>query len=129
MKYAITYENHMVFQHFGKCPAFLLIDIEDGIIVKKELLSANGSGHGALVTLIQEAGVDVLVCGGIGQGARDALAKANIALIGGASGNVDEIVEQLKKGTLQDDPNGKCNHHHEEGNHDCGNHDCGSHTH
>lgn len=106
MKYAITYENHMVFQHFGKCPAFLLVDIEDGIIVKKELLSANGSGHGALVTLIQEAGVDVLVCGGIGQGARDALAKANIALIGGASGNVDEIVEQLKKGTLQDDPNG-----------------------
>ena len=96
MKYAITYENHMVFQHFGKCPAFLLVDIEDGIIVKKELLSANGSGHGALVTLIQEAGVDVLVCGGIGQGARDALAKANIALIGGASGNVDEIVEQLK---------------------------------
>ena len=77
MKYAITYENHMVFQHFGKCPAFLLVDIEDGIIVKKELLSANGSGHGALVTLIQEAGVDVLVCGGIGQGARDALAKAN----------------------------------------------------
>ena len=60
---------------------------------------------------------------------RDALAKAHIALIGGASGNVDEIVEQLKKGTLQDDPNGKCNHHHEEGNHDCGNHDCGSHTH
>ena len=119
----------MVFQHFGKCPAFLLVDIEDGIIVKKELLSANGSGHGALVTLIQEAGVDVLVCGGIGQGARDALAKAHIALIGGASGNVDEIVEQLKKGTLQDDPNGKCNHHHEEGNHDCGNHDCGSHTH
>lgn len=103
MKYAITYENHMVFQHFGKCPAFLLVDIEDGIIVKKELLSANGSGHGALVTLIQEAGVDVLVCGGIGQGARDALAKANIALIGGASGNVDEIVEQLKKGTLQDE--------------------------
>lgn len=129
MKYAITYENHMVFQHFGKCPAFLLVDIEDGIIVKKELLSSNGSGHGALVTLIQEAGVDVLVCGGIGQGARDTLAKANIALIGGASGNVDEIVEQLKKGTLQDDPNGKCNHHHEEGNHDCANHDCGSHTH
>lgn len=61
MKYAITYENHMVFQHFGKCPAFLLVDIEDGIIVRKELLSANGSGHGALVTLIQEAGVDVLV--------------------------------------------------------------------
>ena len=44
MKYAITYENHMVFQHFGKCPAFLLVDIEDGIIVKKELFSANGSG-------------------------------------------------------------------------------------
>ncbi len=30
MKYAITYMNNMVFQHFGKCPEFLLVDIEDG---------------------------------------------------------------------------------------------------
>lgn len=43
MKYAITYENHMVFQHFGKCPAFLLVDIEDGIIVKKNFLALMGA--------------------------------------------------------------------------------------
>lgn len=65
------------------------------------MLSSNGSGHGALVTLLKEANVDMLVCGGIGQGARDALAQNSISLISGASGNVDEIIEQLIKGTFK----------------------------
>jgi dinitrogenase iron-molybdenum cofactor biosynthesis len=127
MKYAITYMNNMVFQHFGKCPEFLLVDIEDGKLVNKELLSSNGSGHGALVTLLKEANVDMLVCGGIGQGARDALAQNSISLISGASGNVDEIIEQLIKGTLKDDPSGMCNHHHDGTEHNCGEHKCSDH--
>lgn len=127
MKYAITYQHNLVFQHFGKCPTFLLVDIEDGKMLHKEILSADGSGHGALVTLLANANVDVLVCGGIGQGAKDALAIDHIQLIAGAKGNVDDLIDQLKKGVLKDDLSGACNHHHEDGQHDCGQHDCGSH--
>lgn len=127
MKYAITYENNVVFQHFGKCPTFLLVTLDNKTLINKELLSANGSGHGALVDLLHAKEVEVLVCGGIGQGARDALSSKNISLISGASGNVDEIIEQLKNGTLQDNPKGMCNHHHEDGDHDCGSHDCSNH--
>lgn len=121
MKYAIAYENKQVFQHFGKCPAFLLVDIEDGKVIQETLLDAAGSGHSALVTLLKNAKVDTLVCGGIGGGARNALAQANIALIAGASGHTDIIINKLTKGTLHDDPSGVCNHHHEDGAaHDCG---------
>ncbi|MEG0709802.1 MAG: NifB/NifX family molybdenum-iron cluster-binding protein [Longicatena sp.] len=123
MKIAITYENNQVFQHFGKCPSFLLVDIEDGKIQNKTMLQANGSGHGALGGLLAQAHVDTLVCGGIGQGARDILAQANIALISGASGNVDAVLEQVISGTLVDNPAGKCDHHHEDG-HDCVGHSC-----
>ena len=124
MKYAITCVNEEVFQHFGKCPSFLLLEMEDGIIAKRSELDANGSGHGALVTLLADAGVETLICGGIGQGARNALSEAGISLISGAKGNVEVIINALIDGTLKDDPNGQCNHHHEGGHHDCGSHGC-----
>lgn len=126
MRYAITMENNMVFQHFGKCPSFLLVDVEDGTMVSKELLLSGGSGHGALADLLAQANVNTLVCGGIGQGARDALAQKNITVIAGQQGNVDHIIDQIKANTLQDDPSGSCHHHHEDG-HDCGSHEGGCH--
>lgn len=124
MKYAITCVNEEVFQHFGKCPSFLIVDIEEGIITKRSVLNANGSGHGALVGLLADANVHTLICGGIGQGARDALANAQITLISGAKGNVEIVLNALLDGTLKDDPSGKCNHHHEGANHNCASHDC-----
>lgn len=122
MRYAITYENNFVFQHFGKCPTFLITNLENGTIQNKQLLSAQGSVHGALVDLLFQHKIDILVCGGIGEGARTALHHAGIQLIAGASGNVDVILEQLQKGILVDNPRGVCHHHDAE--HNCGNHKC-----
>lgn len=126
MRYAITMEHNLVFQHFGKCPQFLLVDMEEHEILSKQILSSGGSGHGALAELLANADVNTLICGGIGQGARNALAEKGISIIAGQQGNVDMILEQLKNGTLKDDPSGSCNHHHEDG-HDCGNHSEGCH--
>lgn len=123
MKYAITCVNEEVFQHFGKCPSFLIVDIEEEIITKRSILHANGSGHGTLVTLLAEANVDTLICGGIGQGAKVALASHNIALISGAKGNIELILNALLDGTLKDDPSGTCNHH-EGTHHNCASHEC-----
>lgn len=125
MRYAIAMEEHQVFQHFGKCPSFLLIDMEKGTVIHQEVLDATGSGHSALVTLLKNANVDTLVCGGIGQGARNALAAVSIDLISGAKGHIDIIINKLLKGVLEDDPSGMCNHHHDhEEQHSCGEHTC-----
>lgn len=123
MKYAITMEHNLVFQHFGKCPQFLIVDIHQGKLLAKQLLASGEAGHGALATLLADAQVDVLVCGGIGGGARKALAEKGISIIAGQSGNVDTIIEQIQKGTIQDDPSGNCHHHHEGEEHDCKGHD------
>lgn len=120
MKYAIAYEQEQVFQHFGKCPAFLVVELKEGKVEKKWVLDAQGSGHSALVTLLQNEDIETLVCGGIGQGARNALQEAEIALISGAKGHVDIIINKLSKGTLADDPSGMCNHHEEGHTHHCG---------
>ncbi|MBQ8474356.1 MAG: NifB/NifX family molybdenum-iron cluster-binding protein [Clostridia bacterium] len=129
MKIAVTYENGMIFQHFGHTAQFKLYDVEDGKIVSSEIAPTMGSGHGALAGLLSALKVDVLICGGIGGGAQSALANAGIKLYGGVSGNADDAVESFISGKLIYDPEAKCNHHdhHHGEDHTCGEHGCGSH--
>ena len=122
MKLAVTYENGQVFQHFGHCEQFKVYSVEEGSVRSSQVVSAAGSGHGALAGFLQNLGVDTLICGGIGGGARTALAQAGIELYPGASGNADEAVDALLKGNLAYDPDTMCNHHHEGGEHSCHGH-------
>lgn len=129
MKIAVTYENEMVFQHFGHTLAFKIYEVEDGKIVKSYVEETNGSGHGALAGMLKGLGVDVLICGGIGMGAKVALIEADIRLFGGVSGNCDEVVEAYLSNTLMYNPDVKCDHHHEHGEgHTCGSHGCAGHN-
>lgn len=126
MKIAVTYENGQVFQHFGHTEQFKVYDVEDGTIISSEIVDTNGQGHGALAGFLFGGGVDVLICGGIGGGARNALAEAGIQLYPGATGDADAQVESFLKGQLVYNPNTMCNHHHEGEEHNCGEGGCGS---
>jgi len=130
MKIAVTYENGQIFQHFGHTKQFKVYTEENGMVIKSEIIDTNGSGHGALAKLLATLGVEALICGGIGGGAKIALNEAGIKLYGGVSGSCDAAVEALLNGTLGFDPNVKCDHHdhHGEG-HSCGNHGCGNNCH
>ena len=127
MKVAVTYDKGQVFQHFGHTKLFKIYEIKDGAIVSEVVLPTMGSGHGALAGFLVTFGVDTLICGGIGGGARTALAEAGIALYPGASGDADEQVKALMEGRLAYDPETVCDHHHGDGEHNCADHDCGSH--
>ena len=127
MRIAVTYENGNVFQHFGHTEEFKVYEVEDGKIVSSEIFGSNGSGHGALATLLNDKGIDVLICGGIGGGAQSALAERGIELCAGASGDVDEAVAAYLRGELIN-TGANCDHHHGE-DHSCGDHGCGDHDH
>ena len=122
MKIAVTYDNGNVFQHFGKTESFKVYEVEGQKVVSSEVISSNGSGHGALAGLLAEQGVDVLICGGIGGGAQAALSEADIELCAGAQGNTDEAVEAYLKGELVSS-GVNCDHHGE--GHSCGHHEEG----
>ena len=124
MKIAVAYENGSVFQHFGHTETFKVYEAEDQQVIRTELVPANGSGHGALASLLHEAGIDVLICGGIGGGAQAALAENGIALYAGVSGSADEAVAAFLRGEL---PQGGANCDHHSGEHACGEHGCGGH--
>lgn len=145
MKIGVTYEDGEVFQHFGHTSQFKIYETEDGKIVSSQVVDTNGSGHGALAGFLADHGVEVLICGGIGMGAKNALAEAGIRLYPGASGSADAQVEAFLAGTLSYDPDTRCSHHdhgdgscgHGEGHHgdgSCGHHghgdsSCGHHSH
>lgn len=128
MRIAVTYENEMIFQHFGHTEKFKIYDVENGEIITKTIVSTNGQGHGALSAILGNYKVDVLICGGIGGGAQMALSEFGIRLYGGVSGNCDDAVNAFLKNELDFNPNVKCSHHeHEHGGeaHTCGEHGCG----
>ena len=127
MRIAVTYENGEIFQHFGHTEQFKVYDAENGKIVSSEVVDTNGSGHGALAGVLSALHVDALICGGIGGGARTALAQAGIELYPGAAGDADAAVQALLAGSLRYDPDTMCQHHHHEAGHACGDHGCGSH--
>lgn len=72
MRIAVTYENGDIFQHFGHTEQFKVYDVQDGKIISSEVVSTNGSGHGALAGVLNALQADVLICGGIGGGAQAA---------------------------------------------------------
>lgn len=137
MKIAATYDNGNIFQHFGKTETFKVYEVEDNKVVSSEVISSNGTGHGALAGLLAAQGISVLICGGIGGGAQTALAEAGIEVCSGAQGNTDEAVEAYLKGELTS-AGTTCDHHHHEEGHSCGDScgdscgsscgGCGSHT-
>lgn len=120
MRIAVTYENGEIFQHFGHSEQFKVYDVSDEKITNEQIISAVGSGHGALAGLLSGLNVNVLICGGIGAGAQNALTEAGIKLYGGVSGNADEAVNAFIAGKLAFDPNIMCSHHDHSEGHSCG---------
>ena len=125
MRIAVTYENGEIYGHFGHTEQFKIYDIEEGKIIKSEVVNTNGSGHGALAGFLSDVDVDILICGGIGGGAQIALSNAGIKLYAGITGNSDDAVAKLLAGELEHNPNAHCNHHHSEHEHNCGSGGCG----
>ena len=123
MRIAVTYDNGNIFQHFGKTENFKVYEVENNQVISSEVISSNGSGHGALAGLLDGQNIDVLICGGIGGGAQAALTEAGIEFCSGAQGDADQAVEAYLKGELVSS-GVNCDHHHGEG-HSCGSHEEG----
>ena len=127
MKIAVTYEDGKVFQHFGKTEAFQVFEIEDGKVLAAGVIGTDGAGHEALADFLAAKGVDVVICGGLGDGAQAALAGAGIEVVSGAEGDTAAAVEAYLRGELVS-RGVNCDHHdheEEEAEGGCGG-DCGS---
>ena len=112
MRIAVPFLNGEVFQHFGHTENFKLYEIEAGQIVSSEIISTNGSGHEALANYLANLSVNILLCGGIGDGAQAALTDAGIEICSGAQGDADAAVIAYLNGDLTSE-GVNCDHHHD----------------
>ncbi len=122
MKLAVTYENGNVFEHFGRTSQFKVYTIEDGKIVASEVVDTEGIGHEALAILLAKNDIEVLICGGMGEGAKAALSEAGLEVYSGQSGDADAVVEAYLNGEIES-KGVTCDHHEAESS--CGG-NCGS---
>ena len=130
MRIAVTYDDGMIFQHFGHTQYFKVYEVQEGKVITSILFDTAGSGgHGALAGVLNALGVEVLICGGIGGGAQMALAEAGIKLYGGVAGDADAAVEAFLAGELDYNPNVRCDHHDHDHGHSCGSHNHGDENH
>lgn len=106
-----TDDDNNVFQHFGHCEKFTLYNMSDGIVMSKTTIATDGNGHEAMAGVLAEKKVRVLICGGIGMGAMQALMAAGILVVPGITGDIDVAVESFLDGSLSTSEQANCSAH------------------
>ena len=122
MKIAVTYEDGQVFQHFGRTSEFKVYDVEGDQIVSSQVMGTMGRGHGELIGVLMNFGVSVLLCGGIGGGARDGLMRSGIRVCSGHVGPADDVVAAFLRGDIGSCDQATCDHHGADHQCSCGKH-------
>lgn len=93
LRLAVTYEDGQVGQHFGRTERFKFYDLMDGDVRRTQIVDTNGISHVSLVGFLRAADVEVLLCGSIGEGARNALEAAGIELVPDLEGSEEAAVK------------------------------------
>jgi len=101
MKIAISTDGEYVSAHFGRCPSFTLVDIENGKLISKKVIDNPGHHPGYLPQFLSEKGVNCMVAGGMGMRAKELFKDANIDTILGVEGKIDSIIDKIISDTLE----------------------------
>ncbi|MBQ8307515.1 MAG: NifB/NifX family molybdenum-iron cluster-binding protein [Alistipes sp.] len=118
MKIAVPTRDGHVDDHFGHCDHYTIYTVNEGEILNKEdLPSPQGCGcKSGIAADLQALGVEVMLAGNMGQGAKNKLESHSIRVIRGCSGPTDALVKSFLLGFIFDSGHG-C-----EGHHDCADH-------
>lgn len=118
MRLAIATDGNSVAEHFGRCPEYTLIDIENNQIANKTMLKNPGHTPGAIPKLMNDNKVDCMIAGGMGHRAKIFFEDFGIETIIGIYGTIDDVIEKFLSGTLEGGDSlcggghGDCDHHH-----------------
>jgi len=108
MKIAFACEDNngldsTIARHFGRCPYYTFVTIENGKIVKvetKENPYFDSHEPGVVPNYIAKEGANVIIAGGMGQRAREWFEKLGIQAVTGAQGKVKDLLEEYLKNKL-----------------------------
>jgi len=101
MKIAISTDGNKVSSHFGRCPQFTIIEVENNKLIDKKVIENPGHHPGFLPQYLNEIGVSCIVAGGMGMRAKELFDHAGIEAILGVEGEVDKIINKIINGSLE----------------------------
>jgi predicted Fe-Mo cluster-binding NifX family protein len=94
MRIAISTEGDFVSAHFGKCPAFTVVDLMEGKTVRKEVLPNPGHEPGVIPQFLHRKGAECIVCGGMGGRVAGLFSELGIEVISRIGGRVSDTISQ-----------------------------------
>ncbi len=100
MKIAVAYKENSVIPHFGKTEVFKVYDTEGTEISD---ITVEGSGHDVRVEALKEQNINVVICGGLGEGAQNGLRSAGIVFVVCDDSDPDQAVSDYLNGELDDE--------------------------
>lgn len=110
--------NDQISQHFGRCPSYLIVDVEGEEVKKSDIISNpyyDNHVPGMVPKFISEQGANVMIAGGMGPRAIDMFSNFGIEVVTGAIGNVGNVLKAYLQGEISGvEP---CKHDHP-GDHD-----------
>lgn len=112
MKIGMPKDGQFLNQHFGQSKQFLIVSVENGKVVEQKEIGSESlqHNHAGLSGLFLAEGVSLVITGGIGQPALNALTEKGLQVIKGASGRCEDVLSMYLAGELID-KNVSCNHH------------------
>jgi predicted Fe-Mo cluster-binding NifX family protein len=101
MKIAISTDAGSVSAHFGRCPHYTVVEIENGNVLAREEISNPGHQPGFIPQFLKEQGVHCIVAGGMGRRATTLFDELGMQTILGVRGGIDNVIGQLSRGELE----------------------------
>jgi predicted Fe-Mo cluster-binding NifX family protein len=101
MKIAISTDSNRVSPHFGRCPEFTIIEIENNRIIDKEVVDNPGHHPGYLPQFFGRMGVSCIVAGGMGKRAKELFNQSGIETFLGIEGKIEEVINKIASNSLE----------------------------
>lgn len=105
MKIAISTDSGEVSPHFGRCPEFTIVNLEDGEIEGKKVIDNPGHKPGYIPEFLKGKGVECIISGGMGNKAISLFDRYDIKVLTGVKGKIDEVIERYMGGELSEGKN------------------------
>jgi predicted Fe-Mo cluster-binding NifX family protein len=121
MKIAVASEGRMVAQHFGHCEGFNVFTAREGKLTDGRFVQNPGHKPGFLPNYLNDMGVNVIISGGMGEGAIEIFNEKAIQVVTGASGEAEEAARSFLEGRLES-TGSVCHEHQHSGSDSCGKH-------
>ena len=118
MKIALPTRDGHIDDHFGHCDHYTIYTIEDKRIIHCETMaSPQGCGcKSGIAADLEQMGVELMLAGNMGEGARMKLESHNIKVIRGCKGDIEAVIRGYLAGFILDSGVGCAGH---DDDHEC----------